>query len=144
MARRVSRPSVLPRTPPHAQHPRPLQARDAGAALEALQAAVLLEAEAPTTLTAPLPLSCACKPRACTCDKTCYCHIRPSTYAGDRLAPPAVDGGGLPAHAPLHNCACNVGSVGGYSFEAGNSVDCDCAQAQCTCTQACDCPQAPT
>jgi len=120
-----------------------LEAQDAASSspvlLEAAAAAATFAVPAGTAL----PLSCTCQPRTCDCDKTCYCHIRPSSYAGDRIAAPAPAGGGLPPHTPLHDCACNVGTVGGYSFDAGNTVDCDCVQAQCRCSQTCTCPEAP-
>jgi len=85
-----------------------------------------------------VPLGCECRDADCECEKTCYCRVRTTPYAGSRLQPPA----GLPGligREPLHDCACGVVEVGGPGFDAGNGIDCDCRRASCVCARNCTC-----
>lgn len=105
-------------------------------------ATVLLETAVSTgavALPTDAALRCECEDVGCECDKTCLCRIRSGAeFGGDRLEPPA-DLAGLAPATPLHDCACNIGEVGGPGFDAGNTVDCDCARASCACKRRCRC-----
>jgi hypothetical protein len=86
-------------------------------------------------------LDCTCAPAACACDKTCFCGVRATPYAGHRRAPPE----GLPplgALPPDHDCACTLGEVGGLGVaDMANTIDCDCSAAPCECKRTCACTQ---
>lgn len=88
----------------------------------------------------PTDLDCQCAPSACECDKTCFCRVRTDGYQGHKILPPA-DLEPLSAMPPDHDCACNIGEVGGPGLGTvfQNTIDCDCATAQCGCTRKCKC-----
>lgn len=104
-------------------------------------------APSPTATASPLPpsglpsdLDCRCQPSACKCDKQCFCRVRTDAFEGNRLEPPS----GLSALAdmpPDHDCACNMGDVGGPGFDSLNTIDCDCLVAACACARKCTCSQ---
>lgn len=91
----------------------------------------------------PEGVDCTCEPATCECDKTCFCGVRTTPYAGARRAPPAglTALGALPA---AHDCACSIGEVGGPGIaDSSNTVDCDCLAAPCDCSRRCTCSPPP-
>jgi hypothetical protein len=85
-------------------------------------------------------MSCTCSPYTCDCRKDCFCRIRTTPYGGSRLVPPPGLGALTSRNGKaVHACECDLAMVGGNGLQAGNTVDCECATAQCGCTRKCTC-----
>ena len=85
-------------------------------------------------------LACSCDPYTCECAKNCFCRIRSGAYSGARIVPPPGLGP-LASHdgVSVHSCSCDMLSVGGNGLQPGNTIDCECATAECQCLRRCKC-----